>query len=269
MKSTDLAIALSSTLGSIIFFSALEARSQPSSISKSLEEQAPNISRSSSPTSLPTPFQTDEGDLRYPAPDLKAPGANPSFDEIGTLHWELEARPFAVTVEKGDFGWTAEDGLKESVMGQLSNNMDMLEAMREDNATAMRRQLVYHNSGLEEKRKAILDGELNTLELPDFNGDTFQIEILSSTRMTEENHPDELDNGYIGGRVQGQPSKVTIGMSGSSYSIHIQTEDRFIDIITRKNGEMIVTEHDPVLQSAVPSDPCRFGHGQGVGEIIN
>ncbi len=273
MNTTNLLIAGVSTVVSIVFFSAIEAREDhlPESI-KLLGDEGKASSRfneSLKAATLPQPITTADGSLMYPVSDIDAPGANPRFDEIGTLHWDLEARPFEIVQESDGFGWTAEDGMSEQVMEQLASNLDMLDALREENQTVKKRQLVYHNEELEKQRERILNGELKTLKIPGVDGELFDIDILSSSKILDEAYPDELNNGFIYGKISGRDdTKVSIGLSGESYSIQVNTLDRVLSISTRSGGELIVTEFDNALLDAQPSDPCRFGHGQGVGSLI-
>ncbi len=207
------------------------------------------------------------GEVRIIADGLKAPGKNPYYDPIGTLHWERASQPFQVVQKKGDFSWTAEDGMKDEIMQQLANNNDMLEAMQHENPTLNRRQLIYFDEkSFHQKRNDILDGKLTELTLPGFNGEEIKIRITHAKRL--EGDAELRDAGYFGGSVTGDAnSHIMVGTSNDGYSIQLDSNGKSYKYDIREKGEFILSDINTEKALAV-EEPCRVGDGAHVGKII-
>ncbi len=182
-----------------------------------------------------------------------APGANPRYDHTGSLHWDRVSRPFPVVLERGHFGWTAEDGLTDEVMPQLANNSDMLDRLEEDNANTVRRQLVYTTPEFEDEKREIFAGARSSITLPGLDGEEFIVDITEFETFPIDGANPE-DTGGFSGVVRNAPdSLVNVGTHNDSWSVLVVHEGRQFNLETREPGELILSQ---VADSPPLPDPA-------------
>jgi len=162
--------------------------------------------------------------------------------------WDRKPFPFASTQEKGGFKWTAEDGMSPEIMRQLANNNVMLKSLEEENASILRRQLIYAPENFGKKAQKIYDETLKTITLPGFDGRLFEVEISTVTPKDAK----EV-SGAFAGKLVGQEGWVTAASEKDYWSIGIYTSDQVINIANREHGEWMLSEGDP---NAKPEQDC-------------
>jgi hypothetical protein len=161
----------------------------------------------------------------------------------------FQVRPFAVSLERGDLQWTAEDGRDTNVIRRLAHNELEYQRMVEENARIKRRQLVYRKdtaAGMVQRARSV--GEtVHRLTLPALDGQEVQFEITKA-----ELNPSG-QQGTFSGRLAGRPdSMVTLAFKGGreAFTILSPTEGLFLQADPRESGEVIVKSIDPATYVA-------------------
>ncbi|MEM9237353.1 MAG: hypothetical protein AAGB14_11285, partial [Verrucomicrobiota bacterium] len=143
--------------------------------------------------------------------------AAPSIGDQPARYWTRTRKPFKAAVEKAGFSWTNEDGTRPEVMRTLANNEVMLRSLEVENASIIRRQLIYAPEDFGELAREIYLDREDRLSLPGFDGELFPVVV----RKVVPHDTPEVSGGFIG-QIDGiEDSSVVAASERDHWSIGI------------------------------------------------
>lgn len=180
-------------------------------------------------------------------PSYYVTGRKEVIDSEGdTIYEDFVVDPYPIVLSSPNHSWTAVNAIAtEDVDKLVHNDAERHDTLEKTTYTA-RRQLVYQKIAVQDLAEASLaqGEELTTVLLPGFDGEEFEISVLSWDATNEEG---ESRGGHLYGHLTNDPdSQVAWGYSEGveSGSIISPKNGLYLDYSGREEGQVVVDEID-------------------------
>jgi len=157
---------------------------------------------------------------------------------------------------------TSDEEKTDELLKSFARGKAHLQHMRRENAFVTRRQIVELSESFAEIGDQILNGEeIETFEIPDFDGETFTM-VYDPTIMG----PESNENGTLIGSVDGEEvSDVILGYyeGFTSAYVNLPLQNRVLEYMTVGGNQIVVKEID--LDARNIAEPCLRCHPDAEG----
>ncbi len=167
-----------------------------------------------------------------------------------SYYWEMKPRPYDIAYRSDSFEWTAVDGKSPDVMRQLATNPSNLNQLEDENEWVKKRQLIYLPEGRLVKAENIFNGVDESFMLPGFDGKEFEVEVGAVT-VYEDEDVEEFEGTFHFWSKDNPNIEGDASLVGDVWSIGYKDKEATVyqQIISRRNGELILTQFDIELEN--------------------